>query len=420
MSIIQNTTSQNRTNSRINRLAGLAMVSSAIFAAAPRAAHGSANLLTTGDTSWFNTANWANGTVTGFLPESGGNNSGGVLILNANNTTLPATGVLFDPANQIGNAFYLAKIETGTANAGTFYIANSNTSSQEVAAPNTLTVLSGSLEEWAWTIGRDSSALLIQNGGKIISDSKFTIGGANSAAGINFVQGSGTYAYHGGTLIVKNQLQVAGADNANAATTTPEIGKWVIYNDGVDGAIQVSNAIKIASNSAGAGTIGIVEFHYDVNTNSIGNVRPVQNNVNTTNSQLDFSNGTNTLDELNLVLDAAPTAGQNLGLFKQNMISGSTFPRYFYATDGVTGYSQGATISAVFGGTTYAWTISYSGTIQFSNTANSAYSVTSATGGNDIVLVAIPEPASAALLGGVGSVILARRRQRKGDSSSTL
>jgi hypothetical protein len=414
MSITQTTTSQNRTNSRINRLASLAMVSSAIFVAAPKAAHGSATLLSTGNVSWFNTANWATGTVTGFLPESGGTNTGGVVNLNANNASLPATGVLFDPLNQIGNANYVARIETGTGNAGTFYIANSNTSSNEVSAPNTLTVLSGTLEGWAWTVGRDSSALLVQNGGTIIADSQFRISAANSAVGDNsFVQGSGTYAYHGGTLIVKNQIQVASQNNANATITNQEIGKWVIYNDGADGAIQVANAIKFAPNSAGTGTVGIVEFHYDLNAHSVGNVRPVQNNVNTTNSQLDFTNGTNTLDELNLVLDAAPSAQQNLGLFKQNVINGSsTFPRFFYATDGVTGYTQGATISAAFGGTTYAWTISYSGTIQFSNTANSAYSVTAATGGNDIVLVAVPEPASAAILGGVGSVILARRRKR--------
>jgi len=415
MSIVESTNSKRSTRTaRIGGLAGMALVSAAAFIAAPRAAHGAA-WIETGNDSWFNTASWASGTVTGFLPESGGSNVGGVININANNAVMPATGVLFDPGNQIGNANYVAKIETGPANIGTFYVVNSNTSTTVTAATNALTVLSGTFEAWAWTVGRDGSALLTQNGGTIISDGKFTVSGANSAAGDgSFVQGSGTYAYHGGTLIVKNQLQVAGGNNANATITNQEIGKWVIYNDGADGAIQIANSIKIASNSAGTGSLGIVEFHYDLNTHGVGDVRPVQDNVNTTNSQLSFSNGTNTLDELNLVLDAAPTGGQNLGLFKQNVIAGSgTFPHIFFATDGVTGYTQGATISAAFGGQTYVWTISYSGTIQFSNTANSAYSVTAATGGNDIVLVTVPEPASLALLGGAGSLILSRRRQRK-------
>jgi hypothetical protein len=255
----------------------------------------------------------------------------------------------------------------------------------------------------------------------VIADGKFTISGANSAAGDgSFVQGSGTYVFHGGTLIVKNQIQIAGGNNSNSTQNNPNVGKWVIYNDGADGAIQVANSIKFAPNANATGTVGIVEFHYDVNAHGVGNVRPVQDNVNTTNAQLWLLNTTNQTSEMNLVLDAVPTPGQNLGLFKENVITGTgTFPKIFFSTNGVTGYTNGSTISAVYGGTTYSWTISYSGTIQFSNTANSTYTVTAATGGNDVVLIAVPEPASAALLGGVGSVILARRRQRKGESSTT-
>jgi hypothetical protein len=82
--------------------------------------------------------------------------------------------------------------------------------------------------------------------------------------------------------------------------------------------------------------------------------------------------------------------------------------------------SEGATISAVYGTSTYSWTISYSGQINFSNTAVSGYNSTgiSATGGSDVVLMGItalyvPEPGSLALLGGVGGLIMSRRRQRK-------
>ncbi len=70
---------------------------------------------------------------------------------------------------------------------------------------------------------------------------------------------------------------------------------------------------------------------------------------------------------------------QNLGLFSfvtgatgQTGITGSL--KVFYATDGITAYTEGSTISAVFGGTTYNWNISYTGKINYSNAATSTIS----------------------------------------------
>jgi hypothetical protein len=186
--------------------------------------------------------------------------------------------------------------------------------------------------------------------------------------------------------------------------------------------------MTVAENSAGKGTIGIIEFHYDLNPENIGNVRPIQNDFNTTNGELSLNNTSNTSARLNLVLDAAPTTvarsggllTQNLGLFKNQSIGGlGTSPKLFYSMDGATAYTQGATISAVYfnSGVTYSWTISYSGLISFDNSATSAYTSgdISATGGSDVVLIGglpVPEPGSLALLGGVGNLILARRRRK--------
>ncbi len=183
------------------------------------------------------------------------------------------------------------------------------------------------------------------------------------------------------------------------------------------------------------GTIGIVEFHLDTNSRNPGTT-PIQGNVNQGNAEsgqgiLHLQNNTNISSRLNLVLDDSPgtvvtpsTIGAtyvNLGLFDETLISGSgTYPKAFYSVDGSTVFTQGATISAAFGSSTYSWTISYSGQINFTNTANSSYSSAdiSPTGGNDVVLIGltpvlVPEPTTMALLGGAGAMILARRRNRK-------
>jgi hypothetical protein len=451
MSIVE-TTQRGRTVSKVNKaarlggLAGAALMSTAVFVATPSTAKaGQVYMWTTGDVSWFNTSIWVNNTTstTGTLPESGAYTTG-EFDLNANNATLPGTGVLFDPAAQIGNANYVAKIEIAN-NTGTFYIASANNSGNSLnSAPNALTVNSGTIEAYSVTVGRDYSAQVTQNGGLVKVDNSIKVGGANSAGDFaTTVNGSGTYAYHGGTLIVLNGLQIGAGNNAggvsNTSITTPEEGKFVVYNDQAAGAILCNGSVSFCTNSNNAGTTGIVEFHYDDNLLGAGGVRPIQlNSFNTTNSKLSINNavdaggGTGTLlSELNFVVDNAVSLNsnnglqQNLGLFAENTISGSaTFPKIFYATDGVTGYTQGATISSVLGGHTYSWTISYSGVITFSNTATSAYDSATgiaATGGNDIVLLGlsavplpnVPEPTSMALLGGAGSLILARRRQRK-------
>ncbi|MGA3067027.1 MAG: PEP-CTERM sorting domain-containing protein, partial [Tepidisphaeraceae bacterium] len=62
-----------------------------------------------------------------------------------------------------------------------------------------------------------------------------------------------------------------------------------------------------------------------------------------------------------------------------------------------------------------------SGQINFTSTAVSGYNTNSiqASGGNDVVLIglAVPEPSTLTLLGGAGSLILARRRNRKNVQS---
>jgi hypothetical protein len=412
--------------------ASAALLATAAFAAAPRSARAVISV-TAGDQSWFNTSIWSinfSTVDTGTLPEVAvqtGADTGVYVDLDSPNTVMPAQGILFDPANDAGtpggkNANYLADVGDST-HQFTFYVSNAVglVTGFQVSAPNKLTIESGTIETWWTTIGRDGQGIIVQNGGVFMNTGgKLAIQGSKSTETL----GSGTYEYHGGTLIAGNQLQVASSNDAGGVgSTSAGVGRFVVYNDGPDGAILASNGMTIGANTSNAGTIGIVEFHYDLNTHDVGNVRPVQDDFNTTTGALRINNGNNRSARLNILLDAVPTVTngqvQNLGLFAAQQVFNdtTTSPAIFYSLDGLTAFTQGATIAAAYSGIAYSWTISYSGVISFDNTATSAYTSSdiSALGGTDVVLVGIPvpEPASIALLGGAASMILARRNRRK-------
>ena len=115
--------------------------------------------------------------------------------------------------------------------------------------------------------------------------------------------------------------------------------------------------------------------------------------------------GSAAASRLDLVLDAAPTVNgsgvpQDLGLFDvafsdvlgTSTTGAGTLGDFFSSADGSTLYTQGATVSANFAGSTYNWTISYTGNITWAGTVgvdygNSGQVVSiSDTGGVDVVL----------------------------------
>jgi hypothetical protein len=421
--------------------------------------------------SWFNVTNWgdinlggsvANTGPTGTLPENGPASTGGAIIAQSNPgmvgtlVGMPSVGVVFDPADDSltpggPNANYVANIYNtsgslfvgamggqilnGTLSGGTGTI---------TANPSKLTVLSGSIivggSSSAIGIGRDEPGTMVQNGGTIILEG----GGKLEIALVNKSTNAaaGTYEYHGGTLEANTVQMSASAGTSGASETSASVATFIVYNDGPAGAILSSNGFQMANNTKGFASISTVEFHYDLNTGGVGGIRPVQGNWNNgfnssyTQALILYNGtevgatGTSSLaftyqsSRLNLVLDTAPSIiggfVQNLGLFDETRISGQgTYPKAFYSVDGSTVFTQGATISAVVNSNTYSWTISYSGQINFTSTAVSGYNTNGIqeTGGNDVVLiglpVTVPEPASLSMLGGVGALILARRRNKK-------
>jgi hypothetical protein len=422
---------------KLENAASAALLATAVFAAAPKGADAFITI-SPGDQSWFNTANWARErlTATGTLPEVvesgvGSQPSDAYIDVNADNTVVPAVGVLFDPANDPltpggPNANYIANLGSA-ANPTNFYVSDATglVTTTTSSAPNKLTLESGTIEAWWSSIGRDGPGVMVQNGGVFITAGRpFTIQSESDTQTI----GSGTFEYHGGMIIAGNQLQIS-SKNVGAqggvdgiGLTSAGVGKFIVYNDGPAGAILTTNGLSVSRNNAGMGNIGIVEFHYDLDPDNVGNIRPIQNDFNTTNGVLQLNNSSNTSARLNIVLDAAPsmTNGQvqNLGLFKTQSTTNvnSTAPALFFSLDGLNTFTQGATIAAAYSGIAYSWTISYSGVISFDNSATSAYSSSDifGLGGADVVLVGIPvpEPGSIALLGGAASMILARRRQK--------
>jgi hypothetical protein len=444
MSIVESTKSQTRRRiPRLEGIAGGALIAAAVFAATPKLAHGQIVYAATGGSStdpnsssansWFNVANWMNissppASTTGTLPESY-TSGGSVADIDANNAVMPTVGVVFDPrddSNTPGGMNANYEINLQNVPNGTLYVSSL---AGTTAAPNKLTIESGTIITQTISLGRDGPGILAMNGGTIIVNATVKIQSANKTT----TMGSGTFEYHGGTIETLQGFQLAAGECTSGGlyNTSAGVGAFVVYNDGPDGAILTDNGFIIAANSNNSGTTGIVEFHYDLNSGGIGGTRPIQANWNNTvvtvNSpgKVQLLNNTNLSSRLNLVLNAAPTLTgiipQNLGLFDETVIAGSgTFPKAFYSVDGSTVFTQGASITATFGNTAYSWTISYSGQINFTNTATSAYNATGiqGTGGNDIVLIgltsaAVPEPSALALLGGAGSLILARRRSRQ-------
>jgi hypothetical protein len=442
MSIVEITTShRTRRFSKLEGLAGAALVAAAVVSATPRLFAAEIDMTTTGGTttnpnsagavSWFNTANWNSmGIGTGTLPESQVTNPAAQNII-AENSSMPSVGVVFDPANDMNtpggtNANYVANLDNIQ---GTFYISSVPFTTTFAPAPNKLTVDSGTVIVGTATVGRDAPGILALNGGTFITGSGvLKVQSENHTT----VLGTGTFEYHGGSLESLNGVQVgSGACSVGVSLTSAGVGYFVVYNDGPDGALLSQNGFQFAPNTAQKGTIGIVEFHYDKNTGAIGGTRPIQGNWNdgnglTSQGILRLNNNTNSSSRLNLVLDTAPSIingrVQNLGLFDETFIGSSgTYPKAFYSVDGSRVFTQGATISAVYGFQTYSWTISYSGQINFTNTATSAYSPTAiqATGGDDVVLIGmVPEPGSLALLGTSAALFLNRRRARKEKKST--
>jgi len=280
-----------------------------------------------------------------------------------------------------------------------FYLTTSNAS-----VDNKLTIKSGSLSVINGgfvLLGRSGAeeglkGTIVQTGGTFdVEDDNIDIGSAQ-----NNIGGNGVYDYYGGTLRAglatqtnKGIRMAAGGSGGSASSALLRI-----RNGGEAGHIRVWNFVAATHFDATFGTtqsVSTVEFF----ANNEG-TRPVQvmNNMSINHTDDRFDPVTNPggfggtrSSVLNLTLEQPPAlVGDvpiNMGLFSV----GNTRTGIFYddsiENDGQP-LNEGAMVSAMFGSSTYNWTISYTGNIAWSNMDNSVVSsVTGADTGNDIVLI---------------------------------
>ncbi|HTQ40970.1 MAG TPA: dockerin type I domain-containing protein [Pirellulales bacterium] len=360
---------------------------------------------------WYDNVNWSSDTLpntgTGAAMNSATEVDNGYGV---NQTTGVGDGVVFDPTNDPN---YLANAGTPPYvtpyQLGRFYLGNQPSGANPPANYNTLTVKSGELDLASQmriartdlsSMSETVTGTIVQTGGTVNlqdtnNDAYLSLGDTTHTLGI--------YNYSGGTLLFQTpSTSTSSSPGVRLGNVLTATGKFIDRNTGAAGAIQLANMY------VGYNGIGILEYHYGLDQSSHGDVRPIQIvgtpfTGESSNGQLALRNGVSDgmtpltqASELSLVLDAAPTVvggiPQSLGLV--SFVSGasgikglSTNPKIFYATDGITPYIQGSTISATFGGNTYDWTISYSGSITYSNAATSAISMISGNGGTDIVLI---------------------------------
>jgi len=271
--------------------------------------------------------------------------------------------------------------------------------------------------------GASNAAILTGADNDTITNSG-TINGSSSGKAIEMGAGNNTLNITGGTASILGSVS-GGIGGTNAMTVNPGAGNRFSYSGSIsnfnaitvqsgklviNGNISTSTltTIKPGASIGGTGTIGGLTVEAN-GTLAPGNSPGIISAGDTTlqggsilDIQLEGSTVGTGYDQLN-VTGTVSLAGLLTVTTSFTPLNGSLF--FLVANDGTDPVS-GVFSNAALDGNTYTFSgqqfaISYAG-----NSSTNSF-----TGGNDLALMAVPEPSAASLLGGFGIITLLRRRR---------
>lgn len=298
----------------------------------------------------------------------------GTLTLGVGNDRLP-TGTTVTLGDGVTNTNGILKLDSRSQQLAGLLTAGSGTGNRVVNDNATAATLTLSFASGTNTFG----GIL---GGTTANENNFAL--TKSGNGILALSGTNSYtgatAVNGGTLIVNGNI-------STSTLTTVQTGA-TLGGSGTVGDLTIdSGGFFSPGNSPGITT---VDGNYIQNGQL--NMEITGLTAGTQHDQVNVINGTVTLAGLLYISSFTGSYALNNLLFI--LLNDSTDA----ITGTFTGLAQGATVGTYAG---FDWQISYTG-----NSVGSSF-----TGGNDVVLMAIPEP-RAALLGGLGLLALLRRRRQ--------
>ena len=323
------------------------------------------------------------------------NNTGG------GTTTLSSATSLYTGGTTVNRGtLTLASTATLGATTGALNVSNTNTGAGSASVLNLATGANTTVGNLSGLIaapssGTNTATINTQTGrnfsvtqtadatyaGVIASAGSFTLA-AGSTHALTF---TGTNTYTGTTSVNKGSLIVNGSISTSVLTTVASGA--TIGGDGTTGALTIlaGGAIK-PGNSPGS---------LDVSGNYI--------QAGTYTAEINGLIAGTGYDQINVIGSVDITGGSLVTMFSGTYaLNNMVFILTNNGTDAITGtyntFAQGAVVAS-YGG--FDWQISY-----LANSVGSTF-----TGGNDIALMAIPEPNAAALLGSLGVIALLRRRR---------